>query len=252
MLLSLNNITKSYNNKIVISSLNLTIRGNTIYCLLGKNGAGKSTLINIIANVIEPTHGRVSINGLSYQNDEISIKRALGIQSQFNQIIGELNAYDFLEWIGLLYEMPKDEITIQTKNLLNYFFDESENLDSQSKTYSEGMKKKLIICSALIHKPQLLVLDEPFANLDPVAALKLCDFLVAYKSEQRIILVSSHDLLYVDKISTHIGVLNATQLVFSDTIYNFKTDSVGSIDKELLRYLWPEKEEDKTLLKSLI
>src|SRR5699024_4686446 len=134
------------------------------------------------------------------------------LQSQFNQIIEELNAYDFLEWIGLLYGMPKEVIESQINKVLNYFFEESEKLYLPSKKYSEGMKKKLAICSAILPGPKLLILDEPFANLDLVASIKLCNFLNAYKSNERIILVSSHDLLYVDKIATHIGVINRKQL----------------------------------------
>ncbi len=237
MILTLDNIAKSYNGKKVISNINLEIYGHAIYCLLGKNGAGKSTLINIISNIIEPDSGQIFFNELSYPKEEIKIKKILGLQSQFDQVIGELNAYDYLEWIGMLYGMTKSEIASQTENLLHYFFEDEENLNLESKKYSDGMKKKLAICSAILHKPQVLILDEPFANLDPVASSRLCDFLIAYKSNDRIILVSSHDLLYVDRIATHIGIIHNNQLIFNNTLDKFKENRGNDIDKSLLTYL---------------
>ncbi|QEC73459.1 ATP-binding cassette domain-containing protein [Arachidicoccus ginsenosidivorans] len=122
-----------------------------MYCLLGKNGAGKSTLLNIIADISKPTQGKVWIGGLNYQEDELAIKKELGIQSEFDQIIGDLNAIDYLQWIGMLYGMNKSASLERIENLLGYFFENEEELLKKSKSYSSGMRKKLSICAAMLH-----------------------------------------------------------------------------------------------------
>lgn len=137
-------------------------------------------------------------------------------------MIGDLNARDYLQWIGLLYGLSRIEVEKQIGNLLNFFFDNDEDLSGACAGYAEGMKKKLIFCAAVIHRTNLLLLDEPFANLDPVAANKLCDFLNAYKNDHRLLFVSSHDLLYVNKIATHISIIDDATLVYNNPMSNFK------------------------------
>ncbi|HWB92042.1 MAG TPA: ABC transporter ATP-binding protein [Puia sp.] len=236
----LKNVGKKYknNDSFVFQELSLTIEAGSVYCLLGKNGAGKSTLLNILTDVIQPSAGEVLIDGLSYTQYPIRIKRQTGVQSQFDQLIGELNAKDFLMWTGLLYGMDKDQIAIQSEHLLDFFFDNEGDLSAPSKSYSSGMQKKLVLCSAIMHKPRFLILDEPFASLDPVACDKLCQFINAYRSPDRVMIVSSHDLLYVDKIASHIGILHNGSLVFNDTLASFKKDNLD-IDTELIKLLSP-------------
>jgi len=236
----LKDVGKQYKNNhtFVFQGLTLTIEPGSVYCLLGKNGAGKSTLLNIVTDIIRPSTGELSIDGLTYTRDAIRIKRGMGVQSQFTQLIGELNAMDFLRWAGLLYGMEKNRIASQSESLLEFFFDNEGELSAPSKSYSSGMQKKLVLCSAIMHKPRLLVLDEPFANLDPVACDKLCQFINAYRSPDRMVIVSSHDLLYVDKIASHIGILHNGSLVFNDTLTAFKKDS-PNLDKELMKFLSP-------------
>ena len=251
MNIQLQQLSKVYGKQIVLNNLNLRVEQNNIYCLLGKNGAGKSTLLNIIADISKPTQGQVLIDGLNYQHNELDIKKQLGIQSEFDQIIGDLDAIDYLQWIGMLYGMDKAALPERIENLLGYFFENEEELLKKSKSYSSGMRKKLSICAAVLHRPNLLILDEPFANLDPVAGQKLCNFINAYKSPERIIVVSSHDLLYVDKIATQIGVLYDSVLAFNGTLAEFKENGSSSIDNELLKYLQPEH-QDASLLNAII
>jgi ABC-2 type transport system ATP-binding protein len=97
------------------------------------------------------------------------------------------------------------------------------------------MKRKIALCAALIHKPSLLILDEPFANLDPVSSDLLCQFLLKYKQAGHVVILSSHDLMYVDKIGTHLGVLDQQKLAYSGTMEEFKISNQGTIDEALLQ-----------------
>lgn len=245
MNIQLEKIAKSYAQKTwAIKDIDLTLHSGTVYCLLGKNGAGKSTMLNIISGLVAPTSGKLLIDGTPYKELPRDFKKRLGLQSQFNQLIGELNGYDFLFWIGLLYDMPKDLLTAQIEKLLAYFFDEGEDIYKPCITFSTGMQRKITICSAILHKPDILILDEPFANLDPIASQKLCDFINAYRSDNRMILVSSHDILYVNKIATHIGILAHANLVFNDTLEKLTDAGASSVDTALLKYLEPTNTGD--------
>ncbi len=252
MSIELNNIWKKYNgDKQVLQGIDLQIRNDSIYCLLGMNGAGKSTLLHIITALIEPDQGSVRINSAGYAHEAIAIRKRMGVLTQFNQVIGELNAYDYLSWIGLLYGISDEEINIQQNNLLQYFFEAEENLRRPARTFSSGMMKKLGICAALIHKPDILILDEPFANLDPVVCDKLCELISAYRSESRTVLISSHDLLYVNRIASHIGVLDKGKLAFDGTMKQFTKEDTKNMDRQFLKYLeLPDR--DESLIQAII
>lgn len=243
-------INKSFAKQKVLENINLTCTGNTVYCLLGRNGAGKSTLLNLATDLIEPDSGTISFNGLYLNEHSIEIKRNIGLLSQYEQVIGELNAADFLKWITLLYGIDPKEASEKIENLLNYFFDQGEDLSGLSRNYSSGMKKKLAFCASVIHKPDFLFLDEPFANLDPIGSRRLCDFIKTYQSQSRVILISSHDLLYVDKIATHVGIIDENRLIYNGLIKDFKDKNNQSLDSGFLKYL--NKREDSSVLLNAI
>ncbi|MEX6688485.1 ABC transporter ATP-binding protein [Danxiaibacter flavus] len=247
MHITLRDISKKFKSNIVFKNLNIDIQSDSIYCLLGSNGAGKSTIINLLANLTEPEEGAILIDGKTFAKHELSLKKTIGLQSQYNQLIEELNAYDYLHFVGLLYGMRETELHSQIQNLFDYFFDDKEKLKKSIKTFSSGMKKKISICAALVNKPQLLLLDEPFANLDPSACARLCSLIKKYRTNNRIILISSHDLLYVDQIATNIGILEQGELVFNDTLDIFKNNSKNDLGTSLLKYLSPKAENNIAL-----
>jgi len=238
MELQIDKLSKRYRENIVLSKISLSLNGGEIYCLLGRNGAGKSTLINIIADLIDPDSGSVKIDNRPITES----KHIIGLQSQFQQVIEELSAFEYLEFVGILYKVEKNELLRRTHSLLSFFFDQNEDIDASICSFSTGMKKKLAICSALIHKPKILLLDEPFANLDLPSAEKMCQLLKLYISLDRIIIISSHDLLYVDKVATHLGILVDGDLKFNDSLNEFKNNGTVQIETQLLRYLKPEED----------
>ena len=191
----------------------------------------------MITNLLKPDSGTITINGLDFNRDTLAIKRLFGIQISEEQIIPELTLREYLFFIGKIYQMPTDEIMEQISHLTDYFYEANEDIEKSLSSFSTGMKKKAGICAALIHKPEILIMDEPFANLDPVSSELLCQFLIRYKNENRILIVSSHDLLYVEKVATHIGVLHDNTLVYNGTIHAFKETGTRSMDKELLKLI---------------
>lgn len=234
------NLSKVFGNQIVLSDLNLEVNNGDICCLLGKNGAGKTTLINIIINLIMPDSGSVFYDSKSYSYIPVDIKRRIGVLSEANPVIEELTAGQFLRLSGKLYQLDSDKIEQRIGDLLSWFFDNPEKVNTKRlSAFSTGMKKKIGLIAAVLHIPDLLILDEPFSGLDPLAARQCTDFINLYKNEQRTIFLASHDLRYVEQIATKVVVLDKQQFVFKGPLNDFTANGADQIDRVLLELLQP-------------
>jgi ABC-2 type transport system ATP-binding protein len=238
-MIKINQITKRYSVKNVLDNVSISIQPNSNYCLLGKNGAGKTTLINILADFIEPNSGKVLFDNLSYAESALEIKKNIGVMCEANYLIEELSGYEYLTFVGKLYGIPKKELEKRINSLTIYFFSDVVDIERSISVYSRGMKQKLMFCASVLHKPKILLLDEPFAGLDPIAANLLIEFLNNYRNKNRIIFLSSHSLNYIEKVATHIGVLDKGKILFNGTLDSFLDNGKNNIDDSLLRKLNP-------------
>lgn len=237
MSLKINSIVKQYGRKLILDNLSIEVDKGVNYTLLGKNGAGKTTLINIISDFVKADMGRVEFNAMNYQNNAFEIKRNIGIVSEGNFLINELTGNEYLNFVGKLYNIPNQELKMKMESLTKFFFSEADDLKKVISKYSTGMKKKLELCASVLHTPQFLILDEPFSGLDPVAANQLISFLNKYQNGNRIIFLSSHNLNYIEKIATHIGVLNDSKIIFDGTLNEFTQNGKDLITDSLLEKL---------------
>lgn len=237
MSIKITNISKYFNNRVILKDINVLIPPGQCYCILGKNGAGKSTLINILLDLIKPDNGKILISDMSYDNNSIKIKKNIGALPESSPLIPEFTGYQYLKFIGLLHKLRIEVIKFRINRLNEYFFEFSKDLNKRISTYSHGMKVKLGLCSALIHKPRILILDEPFAGLDPLTANKLINFLIEFMNSKRTIFLSSHNLLYVEKIATHIGILDNGYLKYSSSLSDFIKNGQLILEQELLKIL---------------
>ncbi len=239
-------IQKRYSIKLALNKVTLSIEKNSIYCLLGKNGAGKTTLINILANLIEPTEGRVLINNLNYSEGSIKIKKDIGVMCEANYLIEELSGFEYLSFVGSLYKIDKSELNKRINGLINYFFEITTDVNIPIMYYSTGMKKKIMLCSALLNKPNILILDEPFSSLDPYASNLLVNLLKKYNNGNRAMLISSHNINYVEQIATHIGVIDEGKILFNGEFQTFIENGEKNINDSLMEILnkTPKNVED--------
>jgi ABC-2 type transport system ATP-binding protein len=246
-MLRIRNLEKSYGPVKVLEDVSISVREGECYSLIGKNGAGKSTLINIIADLLKFNEGELSIFNQTYEENAFFIKSNIGVLPEFNPLIEEFSGNDFLEYIGTIYSLPNSIIKERIDWLLSYFFEDDSTGSKSISEYSKGMKIKIGICAALIHKPKLLILDEPFDNLDPVSCKHLINFLIDYRQQGNAILVSSHDLSHIVDISTHIGILNNRKIEYESTLQeildksknklgDFVTKILGYNTKQILNF----------------
>jgi ABC-2 type transport system ATP-binding protein len=233
-------LVKKFGRTLVLQDVEFSISFGQCFWLVGNNGAGKSTLINILADLVPTDSGSFTIGGLSYENerDALVIKRNLGVLLDKNPAIPELTGCEYLQFLGIMHELGPDEAEQRIQSLVRFFFDDVSDANKRISTYSFGMKKKIGLCAALLHRPQYLLLDEPFASLDPVSGAKLVQFLQSYLTPERAILLSSHDLGYSQQIMTHLGVLDGGRLVFTGSAEEF-TSSSAQIEQSILSLLQP-------------
>ncbi|MFN7540298.1 MAG: ABC transporter ATP-binding protein [Bacteroidota bacterium] len=237
----INDLTKKYAKKTVIEKLNLTIENGQIYCLLGKNGAGKTTLINLILDLLIVDEGTIQLFGKAHNQLDKETKKRIGVVNENLSLLEEISGEEYLYFVGKIYQIPTEILKKRINDLFNYFFEDDSDLKKNIAKYSTGMKKKIAFCASVIHTPDILILDEPFSGLDPLVANQMIHFIIKYQRTDRIIFISSHDLSYVEKVSTHIGVLDNHRLVFNSTINSFTENGAKELDAALLRIIKPNE-----------
>lgn len=246
-MIEIKDLSKTYGKNIVLDKINLNIGNGFVYALLGKNGAGKTTLINLIINLIQPDNGKIFINNKEHNRLTKTDKANIGVVGEDLALIEELSGFEYLNFIGRIYQLPNNTLNKRINDLFNYFFEDDRDLKKNISRYSTGMKKKIAFCASVLHTPDILILDEPFSGLDPLVANQMINFLQLYKKKHRTVFVSSHDLNYIEKIATHIGVLDSTHLQFDSTIQNFTENGINALDNALLKILKPNDFELKNI-----
>lgn len=211
-MLTINELTKKYDNLVEVNKLNLNIKRGEFFGLLGPNGAGKSTTIRMISTLTEKTSGDIIINGKSMDRNLLDVKRKIGVVPQGNNLEVEMTAWENMELHGRLYNMPKSLRRKRIKELLE-FTELSDRANDIAKNFSGGMKRKLMIATALMHDPELLLLDEPTVGLDATARRKMWDLLKRLKSEGLTVLLTTHYIEEAEVLCDRVGLINSGVLV---------------------------------------
>jgi len=243
-LLKIKGVSKSYNGVEVLENITFTLNGGTCFGLVGNNGVGKSTLINILIDLIRANSGRIEIDGKTYEQNGMEIRQIMGILPEASPINEELTAYEQLWLTGLMYRIPKNELSIRINSLFSYFFDDMKELYQDCASYSTGMRQKLGLIAALMHKPKILILDEPFSGLDPTSSHQLIEFLNSYLNTDRVILLSSHNLSYVEKIANRVGILHEKHFVYDGSMEDLTEKGTRVIEHSLFELIKPQRKDE--------
>ena len=235
--ITIKGLSKNFGNQQILDGIDISILQGQCCLLVGKNGSGKTTLLRCIFDLFKPDRGEVVINGMSYSSTPIEIKKIIGIVSEDNPLIPEFTAFQYLEFVGLLHKIPSKELKYRIESVFEYFFENKSDLNKKIANFSTGMKKKLSLCAAILHKPQVLILDEPFSGLDIYSLNMFTIFLKSYLSENRTILFTSHSFEHLNDIVTHIAILDDKKIIFHDSIGVFTDSGKKQIDKSLLEIL---------------
>ena len=242
-------VSHHYGLRPVLSHVNLEVPDGQLVALMGPNGVGKSTLLGIIAGLIAPAKGRVEINGLARrasQETELKIRRQMALLTDHPWLPEFLTAREWLLAVGQLYDIEADHLMDHIVRLLD-LFELSEKGDAPIRTCSNGQKKKIAICGALVTETPVLIFDEPFTGgLDPSAILALRRVLkhLADRSEVTIVMASQIPEM-VELLAHRIAILSGTHLVAYDTLDGLraKTGCAGSLPEVFEKIVHPQTME---------
>ncbi len=210
-MIQLSNLTKNYGNFTALKDLSLTVPRGMLYGLLGPNGAGKTTALRIIAGILQPTSGTVTLGGFDVQKDPERAKSRLGFIPDRPFVYEKLTGAEFLRFVAGLYGQNGNEIDRRIDELLS-LWELSAWRDELLEAYSHGMKQKLIISSALIHRPEVIVVDEPLVGLDPKAARMLKDIFRDFVGKGGTLLMSTHTLEVAEALCDRIAIIQGGEI----------------------------------------
>jgi ABC-2 type transport system ATP-binding protein len=227
IVLDLKGLTKSYGDLVAVRDLSLEVSAGEIFGLLGPNGAGKTTTINIICGLLKPDAGEVRLNDIPLKNVTRERRRMIGLCPQDLIIWEQLTCLEQLEFVGQQYDLTRRvarERALKILELLGL----PEKRNKLAKTLSGGMKRRLNIALALVHSPDILILDEPQAGLDPQSRVLVREYIRSLAGKMTVIL-TTHDMDEADRLSDRIAIIDHGELLVLDTSDNLK-NSIGTGD----------------------
>jgi ABC-2 type transport system ATP-binding protein len=216
-MIEIENLRKEYNEVIAVDQFSLTIPSGQIYGLIGPNGAGKTTTMRIVCGLLEPTEGQVRVGGINVMHEPERARAHIGYLSDFFSLYEDLRVWEYLDYFAHAYRMAESEIPVRVHKVLGEAGLEVKR-DALIHGLSRGMKQRLGIARAMIHRPQVLVLDEPASGLDPKARIELRSLLRSVRDQGTTILISSHILTELEGLCTSLGIMECGRLVRSGQI----------------------------------
>ncbi len=220
-MIEISGLTKRYNSFIAVNNLNLKIRAGEVFGFLGVNGAGKTTTLRMLAGILKPSAGSISICNFDMASTPDKAKAITGFIPDRPHLYNKLTAREFLKFIGDLYKVPRNEISTRSSALLEeYRLSEWENELTES--FSHGMKQRLATCAALIHNPKLLIVDEPMVGLDPHGAKLLKEAFRRYAKAGMTILLSTHSLNVAEEVSDTLAIINKGSLLATGDFHQIR------------------------------
>jgi len=205
-------LKKTYGPLTAVDELELTIEEGCVFGFIGRNGAGKTTTIRMMMGLLEPSAGTVLLGGHDIRREPERAKAITGYLPDHPYLYDKLTGYEFLRFVGGLYGVPERERDLRAEKLLEDFA-LTERAGELVETYSHGMKQRLALAAALLHRPRILVLDEPMVGLDPQGALDFRRLLAKLAAEGATIFLSTHSLTVAEELCDRIGVLDRGRLV---------------------------------------
>ena len=217
MSLELRNVTKLYSGIPAVKEVSFIARAGEVTGYLGPNGSGKSTTLKMITGLIEPSAGQILFQGQPIERNRIAHRQRLGYVPEEPHIYPHLTGFEYLEMIGQLRALPERTLAPKIDGFLRLFSLYADRYVPIS-SYSKGMRQKVLLAAALLHNPEIILLDEPFSGLDVNSALVLRNMIGQLAARGKVVLFSSHELETVERVSSHIVILHKGRVVANDSI----------------------------------
>lgn len=239
-MISIQSVTQKFDKKIALDDISLELNSGEVVALIGENGAGKSTLMRIICGYIKSTSGNIKIFNYDIETNRIHALHHIGYVPEISSLYGDMTVFDFLKWIAGLWNITDFNTAITNATQQMQIIDV---LTDKIETLSKGYKKRVEIASAILHRPKILILDEPTDGLDPNQKQHIRDFMKSY-AKDNLVLVSTH-VLEDAGIANRVIMLSHGKLIGNMTMKDFKKISKTGNLNDAFRILSSAKKEKK-------
>ncbi len=222
-MIEIKNLRKNFGDFPALKGISLSIPRGTLFSFLGPNGAGKTTTIKLLVGLLKPTSGEIHLNGVNALEEPDKIRQWLSYIPDEPYLYEKLTGREYLEFVANIYKVDS-QYKKEVINRLIPLFRLEEKLDNLIEDYSHGMRQKLIITSTMIHKPRIILVDEPLVGLDPYSARIFKGLLKEFCREGGTVFLSTHTLSLVEELSNLIGIIKEGALIFLGTLQELKKD----------------------------
>lgn len=219
-------LVRVFDQKMAVSHLNLSVRAGEFFGFLGPNGAGKSTTIKMMVGLLRPTAGNVWVGGVDVWSEPLKARALMGVLPEYLNLYERLSGREFITFAGQMYGVPSADVRRRTEELL-HVLGLTGDAEKLIVDYSVGMRKKVALAAAILHRPQVLFLDEPFEGIDPVSSRVIRDILHELTQRGTTIFFSSHIMEVVERLCTRVGIINQGMLVAEGTIQELRERASG-------------------------
>jgi ABC-2 type transport system ATP-binding protein len=234
-MIELFDLTKKYGSFVAVNGIDLRVPRGELFGFLGPNGAGKTTTLRMIAGILKPTSGHVRIAGIDMTKDPVAAKARLGFIPDRPFIYEKLTGSEFLQFVAGLYEQRGTDVEHRSRELLA-LFDLEDWRDELVESYSHGMRQKLIIAGAFVHRPEVIVVDEPHVGLDPKSIKILRDLMREYVNRGHTIMMSTHTLEVAEQLCDRIAIIAGGRIRACGTMAELRSASAEqSLEQIFLR-----------------
>jgi ABC-2 type transport system ATP-binding protein len=224
--LQLTSLCKDF-GRPAVDRLDLTVRRGELYALLGPNGAGKTTTLRMVAGLLAPDAGKVEIFGIDLAADPAAAKRKMAYLPDDPMLYAKLKPTEYLEFVAGLWGIDAADAEPRARRLLDWL-DLTKHAHELTEGFSRGMKQKLALAGALIHEPQLLILDEPLTGLDAAAARQVKDLLLEHVSGGGTVVLTTHILEVAERLAQRIGIIEHGRLIAQGTLDELRGQAQGA------------------------
>jgi len=233
-MLEVRGLTKRYGGLLAVDKVSFTLNRGDVLGYLGPNGSGKSTTVNMIVGLLQPGSGTILLDGKSQSDDPIAYKQRVGYVPEEPYLYTHLTALEYLTLVGRLRGMPQAPLDRKVTELLRLFLLYDARYSTMA-AFSKGMRQRVLLAAALLHNPDLLVLDEPFSGLDVNASLLFRSLIGMFAAQGRMILFSTHRFDMVEKVCTRAAILSKGRLVAEHVVSADRHGDSASLEDLFVR-----------------
>ena len=222
-----NDLSKQFNDFSAVDGVNLSVEAGQILALLGQNGAGKTTTVRMLTALLQPSRGSARVAGYDVTKNGPDVRASVGVLTEHHGLYMRMTALEYMDFFGQVYSLAPTLRKARTENLLEYF-GLAEAAKRRIGEYSKGMRQKLALARAMMHEPSVLLLDEPTSAMDPESARLVRDEIARLKSNQRTIMLCSHNLTEVEALADKIAVIYRGKILIQGSLEELKRKVLGA------------------------